>query len=73
MQSLEKRVSMLEGARAMVNLKTMTDAELNAYAGTCEYGSKEMYVALVTLVNRHPSTIPVIKDDPDLAVIDEKT
>ena len=68
MQSLEKRVSMLEGARAVVNLKTMTDAELSAYAGTCEYGSKEMYVALVMLVNRHPSALPIVHDDPDYAV-----
>lgn len=72
MQSLEKRVALLEGVRAVANLKTMTDDELSAYAGTCEMGSKEMYVALVTLVNRHPSIIPVVNDDLDLDATHEE-
>ena len=71
MQSFKKRLSLLEGARAIANLKTMTDDELSAYASTCESGSKEMYGAMVALVNRHPSTIPVIVDDPDYTVTDE--
>ena len=72
MQSLKKRLSLLEGTRAIANLKTMTDDELSAYASTCESGSKKRYAAMVALVNRHPSTIPVIVDDPDYAVTNEK-
>lgn len=72
MQSLEKRVSLLEGARAVANLKTMTDDELMAYAGTFEMGSKEMYAAVLTVVGRHPSAFPIIVDDPDHAVTNEK-
>lgn len=68
MPSLEKRVSLLEGARAVYNLKTMTDDELMAYAGTFEQGSKEMYEAVLTLVGRHPSAFPVVHDDPERAV-----
>ena len=72
MQSLEKRVSLLEGARALVNLKTMTDDELMAYAGTFEMGSKEMYAAVLTVVGRRPSAFPVVYDDPDRAVTTAK-
>lgn len=68
MPSLEKRVSLLEGARAVVNFKTMTDDELMTYAGTCEKGSKEMYAAVITVVGRHPSAFPVVHDDPERAV-----
>ena len=72
MQSLEKRVSLLEGARALVNLNTMTNDELMAYAGTFEMGSKEMYAAVLTVVGRRPSAFPVVHDDPDYAVTNEK-
>jgi len=68
MRSLEKRISLLEGARAIANLKTMTDDELMAHAGTFEKGSKEMYAAVLTLVLRHPSALPVVVDDPDYDV-----
>lgn len=68
MQSLEKRIALLEEARALVNLKTMTDDELMAYAGTFEMGSKEMYAAVLTLVGRRPSAFPVVYDDPERAI-----
>ena len=68
MQSLEKRVLLLEGARAVANLKAMTDDELIAYAGTFELGSKEMYAAMLTAIGRRPSAFSVIYDDPDCAV-----
>lgn len=72
MPSLEKRVSLLEGARAVANLKTMTDDELMAYAGTVEPGSKEMYDAVLTLVGRHPSAFPIVQDDPDHSPCNER-
>ena len=71
MQSLEKRVSLLEGARAIVNLRTMTDDELMAYAGRFEMGSKEMYAAVLTVVGRRPSAFPVVYDDPERAATNE--
>lgn len=67
MQSLEKRVSLLEGVSAKVYLKRMTDDELRAYAKTCEKGSSQMYDAVLMLVGRHPSAFPIIVDDPDHA------
>ena len=72
MQNLEKRVSQLEGARALVNLTTMTDDELMAYAGTFEMGSEEMYAAVLTLVSRRPSAFPVNYGNPDRAVTNAK-
>ena len=72
MQSLEKRVLLLEEARAAVNLKMMTDDELMAYAGTFQMDSKEMYAAVLTVVGRRPSAFPVVHDDPDYAVNNEK-
>ena len=72
MQNLEKRVLLLEGARAAAKLTVMTDNELIAYAGTFELGSKEMYAAALTLISRHPSAFPVIYDDPDCAVTNAK-
>lgn len=71
MKSLERRVSLLEGARNVTNLKTMTDDELMAYARTCEIGSQEMYAAVLTVVFRHPSGIPIVYDDPDHALTNE--
>ena len=72
MQSLEKRVLLLEGKRAVANLKAMTDDELIAYAGTFEMGAKEMYAAVLTVISRYPSAFPVIYDDPDCAVTKAK-
>ena len=65
MANLEKRVSLLEGARAVANLKTMTDDELSAYAGTLEAGSAGWYDAIITRVQRHPSAFPIVKIDPE--------
>ena len=69
MHRLEKRISQLEGARAIVNLKKMTDEELLAYAGTFPMGSEEMFAAVLALVLRHPSPLPVVHDAPGRAGI----
>ena len=65
MPSLETRLATLEKAAAHVNLKSMTDDELLAYAGKFPMFSSEMYGAIVTLVLRRPSAFPVVYDDPD--------
>lgn len=65
MQSLEKRVLLLEGARAAVNLKMMTDDELMAYAGKFQIDSNEMYAAVLTVVGRLPSAFRIVYEDPD--------
>ena len=72
MANLEKRIALLEGARAVANLKSMTDDELMAYAGTFEPGSSEMYAAVLTLVGRHPSAFPIVQDDPDHSPCNER-
>lgn len=65
MSNLEKRIALLEGARAVANLKAMTDDELMAHAGTLESGSPGWYDAILTKVMRHPSAFPVVAIDPE--------
>lgn len=65
MPSLESRVTKMEQAVAHVDLNRMTDAELLAHAGTFPMFSKGMYAAVLTLVGRYPSTLPIVKDDPE--------
>lgn len=65
MAKLEQRIAKMERAVADVDLNAMTDAELLAHAGTFPMFSKEMYAAILTKVNRHPSAFPVVYDDPE--------
>ena len=65
MTNLEKRVAKMEQAGADVDLKSMSDEELRAYAAKCPSGSSEMYAAVLTLVGRRPSAFPVVHDDPE--------
>ncbi len=65
MPKLEQRIAKMEQAMAHVDLNAMTDDELLAHAGTFPMFSKEMYAAILTKVNRHPSAFPVVYDDPE--------
>ncbi|PJI96442.1 hypothetical protein CLU85_1188 [Acidovorax sp. 69] len=65
MTKLENRVAKMEKATAHVDLDSMTDEELHAYAGKFPMFSKEMYAAVLTLVGRRPSAFPVVHDDPE--------
>lgn len=65
MPSLETRLAALEKAAAHVDLNAMTDDELRAYAGKFPMFSREMYAAILTLVQRRPSAFPVVYDDPE--------
>ena len=65
MTNLEQRVAKMEQAADDVDLKSMTDDELRAYAAKCPSGSSEMYAAVLALVGRRPSAFPVVHDDPE--------
>ena len=65
MPRLEHRVTKMEQAVTSVHLNRMTDAELLAHAGTFPMFSKGMYAAVLTVVGRHPSPLPIVKVDPE--------
>ena len=65
MPSLEHRVAKLEAQVLNVNLSVLSDEALRAHIQTLPFKSPEGYRATVALVMRHPSTLPVIYDDPD--------
>ena len=65
MPALESRIARMEQAVAHVDLHKMTDEELLAHAGTFPMFSRGMYAAVLTLVGRYPSALPIVKDDPD--------
>lgn len=67
MSVLESRVTKMEQAVTSVHLNRMTDAELLAYAGTFPMFTKGMYTAVLTLIGRRPSALPVVKEAPDHA------
>lgn len=66
MARLEERVRKLEATTEQVDLQSMTDDELMAYAGEHwkepPWGSRETVAAVLTLVGRTPSTFPVVPD-----------
>lgn len=65
MANLEKRIAQLEGARAVANLKAMTDDELIAHAGTLKSGSPGWYEAIIARVMRNPNNgFKVVAHDP---------
>lgn len=65
MANLEKRIAQLEGARAVANLKAMTNDELMAHAGTLESGSPGWYEAIIARVMRNPNNgFKVVAHDP---------
>lgn len=65
MPALESRIARMEHAAAHVDLNKMTDEELLAHAGTFPMFSKGMYAAVLTLVGRYPSAMPIVKVDPE--------
>ena len=65
MARLEQRLAKMELAAAHVDFKAMTDDELRIYAEKLPELSSERFAAIVALVNRHPSTLPVVYDDPE--------
>ena len=65
MARLEQRIARMEQTVANVDLNAMTDDELRAHARTFPMFSREMYAAILTIVNRHPSAFPVVYDDPE--------
>ena len=68
MPTLEQRVIRLEKAATHVTLDAMTGDELLAYAARFPMFSRQMYAAVLTLVQRRQSTLPVVHDDPDRAL-----
>ena len=65
MMNIEKRIALLEGARAVANLKAMTDDELMAHAGTLESGSPGWHSAIIARVLRNPNNgFKVVAHDP---------
>lgn len=72
MPSLDARVAKMEKAMAMVDLSAMSDEELHAYASNFPMFSREMYAAVLTLVQRRPSAFPIVRDDPDHAQPDNR-
>ncbi|OGB29659.1 MAG: hypothetical protein A3I16_05535 [Burkholderiales bacterium RIFCSPLOWO2_02_FULL_66_35] len=69
MPSLEPRIAKMEQTAAHVHLDDMTDAQLLDHAGTFPMFSRGMYAAVLTVVGRHPSAVPIVKDDPDHAAL----
>ena len=65
MPRLEHRVTKMEQAVTSAHLNRMTDAELLAHAGTFPMFTKGMYAAILTLVGRRPSSLPIVYDDPE--------
>lgn len=43
----------------------MTDGQLRAYADTLKPGSHEQVAAVLALVGRRGSTLPIVHKDPD--------
>lgn len=65
MPELESRIAMMEHAAAHVDMNKMTDEELLAHAGMFPMFSKGRYAAVLTLVGRYPSAMPIVKVDPE--------
>lgn len=63
MNTLAKRISAIEQLRP--NIDSLTEDELQAYAGTLQPGSSEQVGAVVALVCRRGSTLPIIRMDPE--------
>ena len=67
MLNLESRVAKLEAVLSKVTLSELTDDQLRAHIETLPSRSPAMYEAVIALVLRHPSTLPIIHDDPAYA------
>lgn len=65
MSRLDLRLKKLETAASTVHLAKLSDTELDAHILTLMAGSPGWYDAIIHRVMRHPSTFPVVYDDPD--------
>ena len=68
MFNLEKRITVLEGARANVNLNGMSDEELDTHIRNLDEGTPAWYAAVIGRVMRHRSTVTIVVDDPDYSL-----
>ena len=64
MQNLEHRVAKLEADLLKVRFDELSDDELRAHAATLPFKSHKQYEAIIALILRHPSTLPIVYDDP---------
>lgn len=62
--NLEQRIAKMEAVAGQVNLAEMSDAELKAHISTLPYRSVDMWAAIIALVHRKPSTLPIAKCGP---------
>lgn len=64
MPKLDERVRRLEKAAVHVDLDSLSDEELMAYASAHwvapPWGSRESVAAVLTMVLRRPSTLPIV-------------
>lgn len=64
MSSLENRVAKLEAELLKVRFDDLSDDQLRDYAYSLPFKSPKQYEAIIALILRHPSTLPIIHDDP---------
>ena len=62
---LQSRIERLEALAQRVYLANLTDDELWDHIATLPLKSSEWYGAVIGLVLRHPSTLPIVRDDPE--------
>ena len=67
MPSLEHRVAKLEAELLKVRFEELSDDELRAHAYSLPFKSPKQYEAIIALILRHGSTLPIIHDDPAYA------
>lgn len=65
MTNLNQRLARLEGARAVADIKAMSDEALDTHIQTLKFGTAECYAAIIARVLRHPSVFPVVRDNTD--------
>ncbi len=65
MPDVRRRLLKLEASHRVINLKIMTDAQLDAYINSFEIASDECVTAIVVRIGRHGSTLPIVHDDPE--------
>jgi hypothetical protein len=62
--NLESRLAKLEAVVGRVDLAELTVAELSSHIATLPFQSTAGYAAIIALVSRHPSTMPIAKCVP---------
>ena len=61
MRTLETKLTRLEQAHEFVDLRSMTANELDSHIKTLKAGAPGCLTAVVTLINRRGSVLPVVK------------